>query len=396
MGELGHNQRWEQIREIGSGGQGRVYVVRDKRGIGSSEILTRLQRSIPTISSKAARRTNDNSQRDAAEELLDTLRHIVRTESPKNQAALKVLHSPTEARDALRSDERIRREITAMSKANHPHLLRILDCDADEGWFVSEYHRRGTLGQNLNYYKGDFPAALRAIRPLVEGVAELHEKGMVHRDIKPQNVFVSDANELILGDFGLVFFDDDERTRLSATLESVGTRHWMPAWAYTKRVEEITPAFDVFSLGKLLWAMVSGRPVLNLWYFDRPENNLAGMFPDSPSSGLANQLLEKCVVENEEECLASAVELLREVDIVLRAVEANCQVVGDSVPRSCRVCGRGKYSSVANRNLAAIRNFGLRVTGIASFKIFACDHCGHVDLFYFKDEKSNPVWSETQ
>ena len=81
-------------------------------------------------------------------------------------------------------------------------------------------------------------------------------------------------------------------------------------------------AFAAIYLGKLLWTMVSGRPVLNLWYFDRPENDLSGMFPDSPSSGLANQLLEKCVVENEEECLPSAVELLREVDIVLRAVEA--------------------------------------------------------------------------
>ena len=74
----------------------------------------------------------------------------------------------------------------------------------------------------------------------------------------------------------------------------------MPAWAFTKRVEDITPAFDVFSLGKLLWAMVSGRPVLNLWYFDRPEYNLADMFPDSPSIGLANPLLGKCIVEHED------------------------------------------------------------------------------------------------
>ncbi len=105
---------------------------------------------------------------------------------------------------------------------------------------------------------------MKAFRPLVEGVAKLHERGFVHRDIKPQNIFIDANGNLVLGDFGIVFFDDPAHTRLSATFENVGSRDWMPGWAYSVRIEAVKPAFDVFSLGKVLWAMISTKPVLPL------------------------------------------------------------------------------------------------------------------------------------
>ena len=86
----------------------------------------------------------------------------------------------------------------------------------------------------------------------------MHGKGLVHRDIKPENIFVDESEQLVLGDFGLVFFMDRDRTRLSDAYENVGSTDWMPGWATRMRIEEIKPSFDVFSLGKTIWSMVLG------------------------------------------------------------------------------------------------------------------------------------------
>ena len=145
---------------------------------------------------------------------------IVRMNDFSYHGALKVLHQPTEARNAYRANDRIKLEIKAMSDILHPNLLRILDADSDSTWFVSQYHPNGTLVENQHRFVGNFAKALRAFRPLVEGVSELHKKDRVHRDIKPQKIFFDAADNLILGDFGLIFFTDTHHTRLSDTLEN--------------------------------------------------------------------------------------------------------------------------------------------------------------------------------
>jgi hypothetical protein len=72
--------------------------------------------------------------------------------------------------------------IQAMSRASHPHLLKIYEADPDVKWFVSQYHPRGTLAAHRDRFAGDFVQALKAFRPLVEGVATLHDRNIVHRD----------------------------------------------------------------------------------------------------------------------------------------------------------------------------------------------------------------------
>ncbi|MFB3906566.1 MAG: protein kinase [Acidobacteriota bacterium] len=95
------------------------------------------------------------------------------------------------------------------------------------------------------------PKSSAAFRPLVEGVVALHQDKLVHRDIKRENVYLDEQDRLVLGDFGLVYFIDDKRSRLSAQFENVGSRDWEPPWAQGVRLEKVTPAFDVFSLGKM-------------------------------------------------------------------------------------------------------------------------------------------------
>ena len=239
----------------------------------------------------------------------------------------------------------------------------------------AEASPKGSLDKHLNTYVGDFPGALKAFRPLVEAVSELHKRGFVHRDIKPQNVFVDRDNHLVLGDFGLVFFTDDSYTRISKTWESVGRGGWMPSWALSLRIDEIKPTFDVFCLGKLLWSMVSGLPDLPLWHYDQPEFNLETKFPHRHSIRLANYLLSKCIVESEKDCLPDATALLSVIDEVFSLIDSQGEVVDSKLKRRCKVCGRGNYEE------SDAASYFTKPVGKRMLKMWVCDYCGNVQWF---------------
>ncbi|MCH8840194.1 MAG: hypothetical protein IH831_05870, partial [Planctomycetes bacterium] len=196
------------------------------------------------------------------------------------------------------------------------------------------------------------------------------------------------------GDFGLVYAADDG-SRVSATYENVGSRDWMPGWAQGVMLEEVKPTFDVFSLGKTLWSMVSGLPVMQLWYFDRPPNDLTEHFPGDPNVRLLKSLFSRCIVEEEEDCLPNAQSMLEEIDSLIFVIELDGDEIADDVTRSCRVCGQGEYGIIADRDRTEASNFGIQPAGRRSFKIFSCRNCGHVQLFFFDEGESGPpAWEE--
>ncbi len=366
-------ERWRRIQRLGAGGQGEVYLVvdEDKAGV-SSEAFIRALRQLTAPVAQA-------DQGADFQHIRDSIVRMSLSTDPACQGALKILRQSQDARDPENAKERLHREIQAMRSTTHANLLRILDADPQSEWYVSEYHPRGTLSVNAGRFRADARAALNALRPLVEGVAELHRVPVVHRDIKPDNIFIARDGRLILGDFGLVYFGDKAHTRLSRTLENVGTWDWMPAWAQGMRIEDIRPTFDVFSLGKTLWYMVSGLPRLPLWYYRRPENDLELLFPGNPDMGHLNELLSRCVVEEEKNCLPDADALLRTVDSASAAMTAGAES-RDGIGATCRVCGRGKYQEEVKRNQSTV-NYGLEPRGSRHYRVLLCPHCGNVQLF---------------
>ena len=315
----------------------------------------------------------------------------------RNVAALKQLHQPEDSRDPERSAERMAREIDAMRLTDHDHLLRIIDVDPQKQWYVSEFHPLGALSKRpIPPFKGNALSTLRALRPVIAAVQEqLHAKRIVHRDIKPDNIFITESNTLVLGDFGLVYFIDSRRTRLSATLENVGSRDWMPPWAYSIRVGEIRPTFDVFAFGKVIWSLYSGLPLLPLWYYTDPPYNVEKLFPEDPYAKVINWILQMTVVQREENCLADAATLLDVVDRAIRTIERGAGVFPGATTRRCRECGIGSYRLLQAHDH---RESGMpEPSGNRAIKAFSCDHCGNVQLFLGgTHDKPVALWDAVQ
>jgi serine/threonine protein kinase len=391
------------ISFLGRGGQGTVYLVQSPD---RHDQLTRAVDEIARALSSGPGWPSSEARRDTAVALAKAVAEYTREDAAEERFAGKVYDVRTGPL-AEQAVNRLALEFEVLNRVASPNLLSVRYSDLHKREMVTEYYPRGALAGNLDRFVARPAEALVAFRGLVEAVAALHRADVVHRDIKPENIFVANDGRLVLGDFGIVFVDAQDRTRLTQTFERVGTRDWMPPWAHTgMRVDDVTPAFDVFSLGKVLWSMISGRPLLPFWHWDRPPFDLTQMFPNSPVMRHVNdRILSACVVDDEPKCLRHAVALLERVEEVLELAERHSQPVGDSM--WCVVCGTGRYELLwpAKRDrLISIRaqpEPGFSVSASAAFnpehvldvRAYACSRCGHLAVFQFPNRSPKQAWS---
>ena len=378
--------KWEVVKPVGRGGQGQVYLVRDASGAPkTSDQLRDLQHAMASLVG-----VGDESQYEKAGlQFAEEIRRIV-GESQAPVGALKKLLPFEEgaAEDEATALKRMKRELSTLKSVNHPSLVKVLDSNLDQKWFVMEFFAGGTLSSHLEMYQGRVLDALRAFRSVVDAVAVLHAEKVVHRDIKPDNIFVASDDHLVLADCGLAFKLENQE-RLTMTFENVGTRDFQPPWSYGMRLADVQPTFDVFSLAKVLWAMVSGHPKFPLWYFDKPGHDLRQMFQDEPAVKFVHELLRKCVVEIESEMrLHDASELLREVDTVMAALSHGAQLPGRKARMRCRFCGIGTYEK--SENFPIVGNLGTA----AKRTYYLCSHCGHLESFIWMGNPP-PAWEES-
>ena len=387
MTESARYGKWEVVEPIGRGGQGQVYLVRDATGASNTEQRWRnLQQAIATLVGAGEKSRYEK----AGSQLADEIRRIA-SESQAPLGALKELLPFEEgaAEDEAAALERMKRELSTLESVDHPSLVKVLDSSLEQKWFVMEYLEGGTLSSRLETYKGRVLDALRAFRPIVDAVSALHTRKVVHRDIKPDNIFVASDGHLVLADCGLAFKVENQE-RLTLTWENVGTRDFQPPWSYGMRLVDVQPAFDVFGLAKVLWAMVSGRPKFPLWYFDRGEHDLRQMFPDEPAIQFVHEILGKCVVESESETrVHDAGELLREVDTTIAALSHGCQVPERNARMRCRFCGIGTYEKLTRYSVEG------NVYTTHERIYFVCDNCGHLEAFAWPQGSPPPVWDNT-
>ena len=171
--------------------------------------------------------------------------------------ALKVPH-PHLVNQELLDD--FRNEVRLTARLEHPHILPLKNADYIDGHFVVAYPLgQRSLGDRLKS-RMSLRSAIELAEQMLEGVAYAHGQGIIHCDIKPENLILFPENHLCLTDFGIAKVA--QKTVLASGSGTVG--YVAPEQAMGK------PSFhsDVFSLGLILYRMLSGH--LPEWPFDWP------------------------------------------------------------------------------------------------------------------------------
>ena len=173
--------------------------------------------------------------------------------------ALKVLHP--ELTQTVGAD-RFKREIRVAAKLQHPNILRVLDSgETPEGqlWFTMPFVEGENVYERLERIQVYPPdEALRIINAAASALSYAHEQGVVHRDIKPDNILLS-GDQVLVADFGVARAVSEMAEKLTATGMLVGTPTYMsPEQASGDKA--IDGRSDIFALGCVLYEMLGGEP----------------------------------------------------------------------------------------------------------------------------------------
>jgi len=179
-------------------------------------------------------------------------------ERPGQKIAVKLV-DPQLADDPL-AVARFKRELRALMALNHPHVVALVDGDveADEGvlWLACRYLDGGTL-RDLMQRTGALPAqaALPIFGAIIAGIANAHGAGVIHRDMKPQNILLGRDGALCIADFGAARAVGDE------PLTTAGSRFGTPAYMSPEQAlgGDVDARGDLFSAGIVLYHLLAGE-----------------------------------------------------------------------------------------------------------------------------------------
>ncbi len=171
----------------------------------------------------------------------------------QRQVALKVLH--TRFAQDKEFVERFRREAESAARLNHPNIVSVYDRGDVEGtYYIAMQYLQGRTLKELIDIPLSSEQAVYLVRQVLEGARFAHRNGVVHRDLKPQNVIVDDDGKAVVTDFGIARAGVSEITQTGSVM---GTPHYLsPEQA---QGEDVTPVSDLYSIGVMLYEALAGR-----------------------------------------------------------------------------------------------------------------------------------------
>lgn len=180
--------------------------------------------------------------------------------STRRPVAVKVLGLA--AFGSERGRVRFEREVELTARLEHPHIARVYDSGLRRGFYY--YAMELVEGVPLDRYVrekglGD-GAILELMRAVCRAVEYAHQRGIIHRDLKPSNVVVTEDGEPHVLDFGLAKAFEEEGAEVSADGDVAGTPAYMSPEQAAGRTGEIGTRSDVYSLGVVLFRLLTGEP----------------------------------------------------------------------------------------------------------------------------------------
>ena len=239
--------------------------------------------------------------------------YLARDSILDRDVAIKILRSHL-AEDAIYV-QRFAREANAAATLSHRNIVEIYDVGEDEGkyYIVMEYVP-GTTLKELIHKRGalHIEEAVDIMVQLTQGINEAHRHGIIHRDIKPQNILITDSGVLKIADFGIAMIQSLAQVTESTTI--MGSLHYLAPEIV--RGEKATPQSDIYALGIIFYELLRGKVPFN----DEAAINIAmkHMREDMPSirdfnptisQGVEN-VITKATAKNLENRYSNADELI--------------------------------------------------------------------------------------
>jgi WD40 repeat protein/tRNA A-37 threonylcarbamoyl transferase component Bud32 len=171
-----------------------------------------------------------------------------------------VLHGPFSSDESLR---RFRNEAEAVAGLRHPNIVTIHEVGEHDGhhFFSMEYIEGEDLSEIVR--DGPLPArrAAEYLKTVAEAIHYAHQQGILHRDLKPSNVLLDIFDQPRVTDFGLAkLVNRDQDATLTTTGQVLGSPNHMPPEQASGQFSSTTPSADIYSLGALLYHLITGRP----------------------------------------------------------------------------------------------------------------------------------------
>ena len=275
--------------------------------------------------------------------------------------ALKMLLSGASA--SPRELDRFRREAEAIAQLQHPHIVQIHEIGEHEGtpYLALEFVEGESLARNLAGTPQLARRAAELVGMLARAIHAAHTVGIIHRDLKPANVLLTGSGEPKITDFGVAKRLDGEVAFPTVTEQFLGTPSYMaPEQAVRRR--SLLPkhtdhtvasgAFDIYSLGAILYEMLTGRPPFRA---ETPLETVLQVLHEEPvpPSRLRPKVpadLEticlKCLEKNPQRRYGTVLELADDLDRFLRLEPVRARPVSSS-ERLWRWCRRKRALAVA-------------------------------------------------
>ena len=252
------------------------------------------------------------------------------------EVAIKIL--PRQMLDNLVTRARFKREIRLIATLEHPAIVPVYDVGGEDNhqpFFVMRYMSGGSLTEMIRKGRFSLRDAALVIERLAAALDHAHSQGVIHRDIKPDNVLFDTSNNPYLSDFGVAKFT--ESLVSSTNQEVIGT----PAYISPEQAlgEDVDHRADIYGLGAMLYEMLTGeRPFgkdtvigLALQHVNDPVPNILQLRPDLP--GEVDVIIKTAMAKNRENRYATALEFAHELNKAAYEGEPTLQKIPALVDR---------------------------------------------------------------
>jgi serine/threonine-protein kinase len=231
----------------------------------------------------------------------------------EREVAIKVL--PRELLHDPQFKDRFKREIRTIAALEHPAIVPVYDVGEEDGvpYFVMRYMSGGSLTQWIDRGKFSLEDAARIIERVSSALAYAHKNGLVHRDLKPDNILFDSNGDPFISDFGVAKLLDSSTNMTGSGI--IGTPAYMsPEQAQGEKVDNRS---DIYGLGVIIFQMLSGHQPYNattpmgvaVKHITEPVPEILKVDPSLPAS--TDKIIKTAMAKNRDERYPSATELAR-------------------------------------------------------------------------------------